>query len=99
MSTRRRRLTPEQELENAFSEALLRELASTHTAWRTANAGKCRVGEVAQALVYFVGGSLAEMGVAARLPQEGQWESFVRDSTQLLGEAMGYCRSQIEAQR
>jgi hypothetical protein len=94
---KRRKLSIEEELESAFGESLLQELATTYSAWRQANHGKCSVGEVAQALLYFVGGGLAEMGLAAQLPAKGRWEGFVADSQTRLSAAMAFCRAQMEA--
>jgi hypothetical protein len=96
---KRRGLTPEQELESAFGESLLQALTATYAEWREANRGKCSMGEVAHALVYFTGGALAEMGLHARLPAEGHWAGFVGECQDLLRQAMVFCRQQLEAQR
>jgi hypothetical protein len=96
---KRRKLSVDDELQTAFGQSLLQELTTTYVAWRHANAGKCSAAEVGQALLYFLGGSLAEMGVVARFPAKGQWEAFVRDSQGRLAEAMAYCRAQMERQR
>jgi hypothetical protein len=94
---KRRKPSVDEELQSAFGESLLQELTAAYVAWRQANAGKgCRAAEVGQALLYFLGGALAEMGVVARFPATGQWEAFVRDSQGRLAEAMAYCRKQLE---
>jgi hypothetical protein len=93
---KKRGLTPEQELESAFGESLLQALTATYAEWRQANRGKCSMGEVAHALVYFTGGALAEMGLHARLPTQGRWVDFVGDCEAMLREAMAFCRAQLE---
>jgi hypothetical protein len=86
-------LTPDEELDNAFGESLLRELTATYAAWRDANRGKCAMGEVAHALIYFAGGALVEMGLHARLPALGHWPSFMGDCQDMLRNAMTYWAS------
>jgi hypothetical protein len=93
---KRPKLTPEQELSCAFGESLLQALTATYADWREANRGKVSMGEVAQALVYFAGGALVEMGLHARLPAAGTWPSFVGDCQDMLRDAMVFCRQQLE---
>jgi hypothetical protein len=94
--SKRLKLTPDDELESAFGESLLRVLTATYAEWRDANRGKCSMGEVAQALIYFAGGALVEMGLHARLPAQGHWPSFVGDCQDMLRNAMGFCRQELE---
>jgi hypothetical protein len=84
-------------LHTAFGQSLLEAMSATYVDWRNANARKCQAKDVANALLYFLGGSLAEMGVASNLPEKGQWETFVRDTQRTLGEVMAFCRAQMEA--
>jgi hypothetical protein len=89
-------MTPEEELDHAYGQALLTALTQAYADWRDAHPRKISSAEVAQAVVYFAGGVLAELGLALRLPAKGRWEEFVRDSQARLGEALAYCRQQIE---
>jgi hypothetical protein len=96
---KRRPLTIDEELQHAFGHSLVQALATTYSDWRGANARKCQAKDVAQALLYFCAGSLAEMGVASELPARGHWESFVCDSQRTLADAMAFCRGEMERLR
>jgi hypothetical protein len=95
---KRRKMSVEQELEAAFGQSLLEALSAAYLEWRHANGGKCSAREVGSALIFFLGGSLAEMGVASQLPAKGKWELFIRDSQRSLAEAMAFCRGHLERQ-
>src|SRR2546428_11806296 len=84
-------LSPEEELAAAYGESLLQALVATYRDWRQANAGKCRRSEVAHALLYFMGGCLAELGHDQAVRRH-DWPSYVADCQSLLGEAMAFCR-------
>jgi hypothetical protein len=89
-------MTPEEELDHAYGQALLTALTQAYADWREAHSRKISQAEVAQAVLYFAGGVLAELGLAAHLPAKGRWEDFVRDSQARLGEALAYCRASLE---
>ncbi|SRR6266511_420833 len=89
---RPRPATPEEELSLAYGQSLLQALVPAYDAWRTANAGKCAKSDIVQALLYFAGGTLAEL--AEGEPPE-RWLGYVTAVQVVLGEAMTFAREAV----